>query len=124
MVTSQEITGEPTRADTGAVTTAAHRFDPAYAVALIGTFFLGFTVRTAAASGSLFAPAGHRRGTDGDDLGRGPHLWRSRQPRRAPGGAGAIPDRAAQGGRLLDRPARRWAPVRGGRFLALDPDDK
>ncbi|MFE7802692.1 MIP/aquaporin family protein [Nocardia sp. NPDC057440] len=56
MATSQESTAEPTRADTGAVTTAAHRFDPAYAVELIGTFFLVFTVGTVAGSGSPFAP--------------------------------------------------------------------
>jgi aquaporin Z len=56
MVTSQEITAIPARADTSPLTTAAHRFDATYAVELIGTFFLVLTVGTAAGSGSPFAP--------------------------------------------------------------------
>ena len=56
MVTSQESTATPTRADTSPVATAAHRFDATYAVELIGTFFLVLTVGTAAGSGSPFAP--------------------------------------------------------------------
>lgn len=57
MVTSQEATQVPTRATSeGGGASAARRALSTYTVELIGTFFLVFTVGTAAGSGSPFAP--------------------------------------------------------------------
>jgi aquaporin Z len=56
MVTSQDTTKVPTRASEDGRATADRRALSRYTVELIGTFFLVFTVGTAAGSGSPFAP--------------------------------------------------------------------